>query len=305
MSGRLDRTEDFKAFLVVMIALVILILIAKYGCADEVDAGYWPTIYVEVDECVMDEAEFQVRVILQDASNIAGFWIELSYNRDIIRAQEVHEGVYLAQAGSTFWVEPEIDSSDGVIRNIVCLRTGYGGVSGSGLLFTAIFRARRVGASPLTLSLVELSDHNSKSVYVTVQSATVRVVEFPAWDVNQDGVTDLFDLIYVGQKYGQTVIGDSIPNPDVDRNGIVDLYDLLKIAQHFGEDYNGMAPALSKRPLTVKERSSLLEIRELVSSGTEHADTLELVNRLLATSSKVKPITWGKLRVPDEEEDGV
>jgi hypothetical protein len=297
MNAKLDRTEDFKAFVVVMIALVITILLAKYGCGDELEAaGYWPTIYVEVDECVMDEAEFQVRVILQDATNVAGFQMELSFNRDVIRAQNVHEGVFLSQAGATYWIEPDMDNSDGVIRDIVCVRTGYGGVSGGGLLFTAVFRARRVGVSPLTLTLVKLSDHNSDTVYVTAHSGTVRVVEFPAWDVNQDGVTDLFDLIYVGQKYGQTVIGDSIPNPDVDRNGIVDIYDLVKIAQHFGENYNGMAPARTDRALTVKERAALLEIRELVSSGPEHADTLNLVNRLLATGSKVKTTTWGRKR---------
>lgn len=289
------RSGDFKAFLVVVVALVIIILIAKYGCADEVDALYWPTIYVEVDELVVDEAEFQVRVILQDANDIAGFQIQMSYERDVIRAQEVHEGVYLSQAGGTYWVEPDIDNGDGVIRDIVCVRAGGGGVSGSGLLFTAIFRARRIGVSPITLD-VQLSDQDSRSVYATVENGTVRVVEYPNWDVNQDGVVDLYDLVLVGQWFNRTVTSDSIPNPDVDRNGYVNVNDLVKVAQHFGESYTSLAPARRDRPLGIAERAALLEIRELLSSGPEHAETLELVNGLLETSSKVKITNWGRKR---------
>jgi hypothetical protein len=291
----MKENKDYIAFVVGMVVLLFIVLASYKACGDEVDAMYWPTIYVEVDELVVDEAEFQVRVILQDANDIAGFQIQMSYDRDVIRAHEVHEGVYLSQAGGTYWVEPDIDNGDGVIRDIVCVRAGGGGVSGGGLLFTAIFRARRIGVSPITLS-VKLSDQDSRSVYATVENGTVRVVEYPEWDVNQDGVIDLYDLVLVGQWFNRTVTSDAIPNPDVDRNGYVNINDLVKVAQHFGEIYNSQAPARTEPLVGIEERAALLEIRELLNSGPEHADTLKLVNGLLARSLEVKLTTWGRRR---------
>ena len=65
-----------------------------------------------------------------------------------------------------------------------------------------------------------------------------RVLEHP-WDVNEDKVVDIFDLVLVGMNFmkaGAVVTGD------VNLDSTVDLFDLVLVAKHFGETY-GVATA--------------------------------------------------------------
>ncbi len=57
---------------------------------------------------------------------------------------------------------------------------------------------------------------------------------YPRYDVNEDGVVDINDLILVKQHFNEVV---SIPYPkyDVKINGIVNIEDITIVAQHFGE----------------------------------------------------------------------
>ena len=56
----------------------------------------------------------------------------------------------------------------------------------------------------------------------------LKVVNRTPWDVNQDGTTDIFDLIYVAKRFGQD-------NRDADLNGdgTVDIFDLVLVANEF------------------------------------------------------------------------
>ena len=58
-------------------------------------------------------------------------------------------------------------------------------------------------------------------------------IEVPVYDVNKDGITNIFDLILVGQNFGKT-------NPinaraDVNGDGRVNISDLVLVAGHLGE----------------------------------------------------------------------
>ena len=50
-------------------------------------------------------------------------------------------------------------------------------------------------------------------------------------DVNNDGVVDIFDLIFVAQNIG--VEKPSNPKVDVNEDGVVDIRDLILVAQNF------------------------------------------------------------------------
>ena len=65
----------------------------------------------------------------------------------------------------------------------------------------------------------------------------LKVVKQSPWDVNQDGVTDIFDLIAVAKNFGKD-------NRDTDLNGdgTVDIFDLVLVAKHLGESTNSAAP---------------------------------------------------------------
>ena len=59
------------------------------------------------------------------------------------------------------------------------------------------------------------------------------VVKIPAWDVNRDGVTNILDLILVGQDMGRTRPTNT--RTDVNKDGRRNVSDLVLVAQHLGE----------------------------------------------------------------------
>ena len=53
-----------------------------------------------------------------------------------------------------------------------------------------------------------------------------------AWDVNTDGVVDVFDLVLVASEFGQQGVN---LNGDVNGDGAVNVFDLVLVGSHFGE----------------------------------------------------------------------
>ena len=68
------------------------------------------------------------------------------------------------------------------------------------------------------------------------------VVNVQAWDVNKDGITDILDLIMVGQDFGKAESANT--RTDVNKDGKRDIADLVLVAQHLGE-LSGIAAAPS------------------------------------------------------------
>ena len=59
------------------------------------------------------------------------------------------------------------------------------------------------------------------------------LTELPRWDVNEDGVVDISDLVLVGRHFGESPPKD--PRADVNEDGYVDILDLVLVVQHFGK----------------------------------------------------------------------
>ena len=59
------------------------------------------------------------------------------------------------------------------------------------------------------------------------------VVQIPASDVNQDGITNILDLILVGQDFGKANTANV--RTDVNRDGKRDIKDIVLVANHLGE----------------------------------------------------------------------
>lgn len=55
----------------------------------------------------------------------------------------------------------------------------------------------------------------------------------PAWDVNQDGVTNYLDMIRVGNRYGESGSAGWI-REDVNADGTVNYLDMILIGNHYG-----------------------------------------------------------------------
>ena len=61
------------------------------------------------------------------------------------------------------------------------------------------------------------------------------------WDVNSDGVVDVFDLVQVASQFGQSGLE---LNGDVNRDGEIDVLDLVLVGSHFGEQVILAAPPM-------------------------------------------------------------
>ena len=62
----------------------------------------------------------------------------------------------------------------------------------------------------------------------------ILVEDFPAWDLNQDGLVDIMDLVYVAKFFGQPRPPIIHPTPDINGDGSVNIFDIILVARHFG-----------------------------------------------------------------------
>ena len=93
----------------------------------------------------------------------------------------------------------------------------------------------------------------------------LKVVNRTPWDVNQDGTTDIFDLIYVAKRFGQD-------NRDADLNGdgTVDIFDLVLVAKNLGDSTNPAAPVggVSPHLLSSKTVQSWIDMAHAADDGS-------------------------------------
>ena len=93
----------------------------------------------------------------------------------------------------------------------------------------------------------ELVSHLSNQLHAGWQAALpdmyeqILVPERLPWDINDDGIVDIQDLILVSNSFD--VEPSAHPKVDVNDDGRVDIIDLLLVAAHFGASSNPMAPA--------------------------------------------------------------
>lgn len=82
---------------------------------------------------------------------------------------------------------------------------------------------------------------------------TRRVIQLPAWDVNQDGEVSILDLILVAQDFGKTIASNA--RTDVNKDGKRNILDLNLVAKHIDaslaaapvlEAENSLPPAVTK-----------------------------------------------------------
>lgn len=74
------------------------------------------------------------------------------------------------------------------------------------------------------------------------ESSQVSIPNTLLWDINNDGIVNIQDLIIVSNNFGK--VNKEFPKADVNKDGIVDIIDLLYVATHFGEFCVASAPAL-------------------------------------------------------------
>ena len=76
---------------------------------------------------------------------------------------------------------------------------------------------------------------------MTAEITTTTTIEMPPppptpWDVNDDGVVNIQDLVFVASQFGES--GEDL-KADLNGDGTVNIQDLVIVASHFGEDTSG------------------------------------------------------------------
>ena len=62
------------------------------------------------------------------------------------------------------------------------------------------------------------------------------VVSAPSWDINGDGVCNIYDLVLIGNCWGETGTPGWIPE-DLNQDGVVNIYDLVMLGNHWGQTW--------------------------------------------------------------------
>ena len=95
-----------------------------------------------------------------------------------------------------------------------------------------------VTVPPGIRGVAELVVTNPDSRSASIQ---FKYIDFPPWDVNKDGIVNIFDLVSVASQFGQS--GQGLAG-DINVDGTVNVFDLVLVASHFAEATVASAPPL-------------------------------------------------------------
>lgn len=159
-------------------------------------------VSIETEQTVSKGDLFTAAINIRDVggdlagvgTHLRGFRLCVSFDPDILEVVQVDEGSLLSGIGETYWSEPNIDNTKGVITCIKCDITGQDGTDVGGTLATITFKAigigtsyvRSVGRSYTTWPNIELHDSRWKPVIVISSYNRVMV-----YDSTAIGVTEL------------------------------------------------------------------------------------------------------------------
>ncbi len=145
-------------------------------------------------------------------------------------------------------LQNELDTNDpGKSKILYSIGSISGAASGSGVVAQLHFDVlasihttmiELVIGSPIPLTLYSVAGPEPRTeAFDTLTSVSVHILGIPSWDVNQDGMVDIMDLVSIGRHFGEMPLLE--PRADVNQDGMVDILDLVTIGRHFGERYMG------------------------------------------------------------------
>ena len=192
---------------------------------------------------------FTLRLNAEEITDLAGWQGDIVFDPAVLKANNITEGSFLKQKnGRTFFRKGTIHNKQGKIAGISAARISQGGASGDGTLLSVQFMAHAEGQTRILFRNFRAGSNTGKSIPATPIEMTVIVggqeTTTPAWDVNEDGITNAVDVALVNIALGQT--NPANPRVDVNGDGIVDGKDLAIVAAHLGEKNAPAAPSVGE-----------------------------------------------------------
>ena len=189
---------------------------------------------------------FTLRLVAENVTDFAGWQGDVTFNPAVLKANRVSEGNFLKQdSGRTFFQRGTINNQLGEITRVKAARLSEGAVNGEGTLLSVSFTAKTAGKTRLRLRNFQAGTLKGETIPTMPPELVINVegrVARSAWDVNEDGITDVGDLLLVTVALGQKPPEN--PRTDVNGDGVVDGKDAALVAEHLGE---GNAPAAPSR----------------------------------------------------------
>ena len=180
---------------------------------------------------------FTLHLSAEEVTGLAGWEFDLKFDPAALSATRISEGSLLKTGGTaTFFRKGTIDNQAGTITGLSGSRQAAGGVTGAGRLVSVTFRVKAVGETRVRVRDLQFGDTTGAIIPTASPTITINVggavAAHPAWDVNEDGVTNLADLALVSQAMGKPVEN---PRTDVNGDGVVDGEDFALVAGHLNE----------------------------------------------------------------------
>ncbi len=190
------------------------------------------------------DTTFSLHLMLEGEFKLAGWQTDIAYDPQVLQLLSVAEGNILPNA---FFQAGEIDNQTGYLKGLNSATLNLGTVSKPGKLLTLTFKAIKEGQGFVRLDNTHLGDDQAESIPISVKDILITVISVPASDVNMDGITNIFDLILVAQKFGEKNVTDQT---DTNGDQIIDIFDLILVAQCFGQ---AAAPSVVNQPESMSQ----------------------------------------------------
>jgi len=166
-----------------IILCLLTLIVALVGIPDLGAIAQGTTMRLEPADLVvgLDET-FVVRVMIEEASDLGAFQLDLTYDSSILQVKEVALGDFLESTGrSTVPIGPDVNHAEGRTTFGVVSFGNVAGPSGTGVLATITCIAKGEGDTALRLQGVQVLDTAAGARQVTVKDGQVAVRSPGAW----------------------------------------------------------------------------------------------------------------------------
>ncbi|MEL4304288.1 cohesin domain-containing protein [Methanococcoides sp. LMO-2] len=209
--------------------LIVAAMFALFAATANVSAAASDVTLEPSSQIVTPGETFTVNIFVSPDVDIAGMQFDLVFDSSQFQISEASEGSLFKQSGmGTFFVSGSVNSG--------LLNDAYGCILGASDVATpANFASVSVtateqsnGRSELVLKDVIISDPSGNAVDIELTNTVISVVIV---DINQDGVVDFEDYGLVEEHFDETT---SYPYPawDVNQDNIANVLDLMLVLSH-------------------------------------------------------------------------
>jgi hypothetical protein len=186
--------------------------------------------------------EFNVTLIVQNVSNLAMWWLKLSFDSNIIEYKRFSLPVDNVFAGNSLVIADTWVENSTLFAAVALGEPNDTEFSGSGKLITFVFDGKSTGVTSMNFTDIgewTIMTHISGSYpdidipFEVVNSTAHSVTCFG--DVNSDGIVDMRDVsqaVIAFNSFVGTARWDMYA--DVDGNGHVDMRDIVMVVLKFG-----------------------------------------------------------------------